>query len=122
MKIFTSFFGNKNNIPSNILKVSIASESPKNYNGVTYKSLAPNAIDTIDLKYGRINFETYKRRFNKKLSKLDVRKIVNTLKSLSMGMDVVLLCHESNNEYCHRKLVSNWINKNTSNKVEEYKA
>ena len=44
------------------------------------------------------------------LLKLDVMDIVDYLERVSAGKDVALVCFESPNKFCHRQLVSFWMN------------
>ena len=44
------------------------------------------------------------------LDKLSPKEIETDMKSF--GKNVVLLCYEKPDEFCHRTLVSRWLNKN----------
>ena len=64
------------------------------------KNISDNSIDCIicDLPYGTTS-----------LDQLCVEEVLQDLESLSNGADVVLLCYEKADAFCHRHLVSDWL-------------
>ena len=92
--------------------VSIAL-SAKYFYGYAYKVLNP--------EWGYMNDEEsiYTPKFNKGLAKLSAQKVYDDLKGASKGRDVVLLCHEKEGDFCHRRLVAQWLNKELGIEVLE---
>lgn len=127
--IYTSYFSNIRNLPSDVVTIGIARFPPKWYKGLNYTALAP----TPDmLGTGR---RSYVSKFAKILGELDPLRTIDHLNTLSRGKDVVLLCYEKYNpsmesavvvkgnytaiqeieynfpkSFCHRYLVSRWLN------------
>jgi hypothetical protein len=97
----TSYFAISSSNPN---AVSIAGKAPKWFNGRQYKKLAPPYW--IFKKYkedGDTVFYT-KNYYKEVLNKLDPQKIFNEL-----GPHAVLLCYETPEKFCHRKLVAQWF-------------
>lgn len=61
----------------------------------------------------------YTIKFNKKLESLNAEDVFEELKQKSGGKNVVLLCHEREGEFCHRRLVSDWLNRELGIEVPE---
>ncbi|PJZ28737.1 DUF488 domain-containing protein [Leptospira kmetyi] len=114
MKIYTSYFGNVRNLPENIAPVSIARYA-KYWGGLKYYPLAPDS-DTL-----KMEISEYTRRFSEKLSKLQAVEVLEELKELSQGKDIALLCYEKPGDFCHRRLVAEWIERKTGIEVPEFK-
>ena len=110
--IFTSYFAKLKNIPSNIVPISICGKAPDWYKGLQYKKLAPKYSffsvwkETHDNEYYITNFK------KEVLEKLDIKNVIAELTKLSDGKDIVLICYEKPTDFCHRFLVSDWLNKN----------
>ncbi len=112
MKIYTSYFAKIKKIPNNIVPIAICAAPPKWWNGICYKKLAP--------KYGffKIWKETqdndyYIKHFNEEvLNLLNKNMVLKELETLSNGKDIVLICYESPEKFCHRHLVAQWLGNN----------
>ena len=132
--IYTSYFGNIKRILNENKDVeffSIAGKSPdfyKNENRFELLILAPKYkwwkewhdkfIDNLESEES-INF--YKEKYYETVLKnLNPHSIVNTLYRIGNGKDIILLCYETPEKICHRKLVSEWFNKNEI-ECKEYK-
>ncbi|AVV51445.1 DUF488 family protein, N3 subclade [Leptospira santarosai] len=115
MKVYTSYFANVRKLPEHIVPISIARYA-RYWKGLKYFPLAPDA-DTL-----KMPLEEYTDRFLTKLSKLSVETVILELGILSEGKDFALLCYEKPGDFCHRRLVAEWIEEKTGIKIEEYKA
>lgn len=113
MKIYTSYFGNVRKLPDGIVPISIARQA-KFWPGLKFFSLAPDS-ETLKMRK-----EEYTERFNKILSKLQVESVLEELIAISEGKDIALLCYEKPGDFCHRRLVAEWIEKETGMEVPEY--
>lgn len=120
MKIYTSYFAMMRNLPENIVPIAICAKPPSWYEGLIYRKLAPSY--DILMQYKRQpNVELYTQRFvTEIINKLDFHKVVKELKQLSNGKDIVLLCFEKPSDFCHRQIVSEYMNKCGYN-VSEFK-
>ena len=121
--IYTSYFANLKNIPSNIIPISICGKAPFYYNGLQYKKLAPKYDffmkwkETHDNDYYIEHFQT------EVLDELNIDKVIDELgylMSYDQSKDICLLCYEKPTDFCHRHLISDWLNKNGI-MCEEYK-
>jgi uncharacterized protein (DUF488 family) len=54
--------------------------------------------------------ELYKDTYKKEtLDKLNQDEVLNNLMIFSKGEDIVLLCYEAPDKFCHRHLVASWF-------------
>ena len=119
--IYTSYFGKLKNIPKNIIPVAICGKCPDWYNGLKYKKVAP--------KYGF--FQEYKKtgdenyyisHYNDEvLSILTPEEVYSDLMKLTNNAeDIVLLCYEKPEDFCHRHILADWLSDYNIH-VEEFK-
>ena len=97
------------------------------YFGPAYKKLAPKLVtyipyaqkyeellrlkeDTLEyIEYRKqIEDEYIKNYYNIRLKDLDVKELLYTLNQ-KFGNDIILLCHEPIDEFCHRRLIADYI-------------
>lgn len=134
--IKTGYFGCANKY-KNCICVSICAKPPKNYRGLRYDKLAPSyGILTDYHKSG--NSEEFTERYNRDiLGDKNIHYVLQELymllpmniKSILMrsedawynnkNFDIVLLCYEKPDEFCHRHLVAEWFNRNGIYVVEK---
>ena len=120
MKVYTSYYDNIDNLPDNVVPISIAGRCPEWYFGLEFKSLAPKIGFFKEWKKNHDN-NFYIEHFNKEvLNLLDANDVMFKLHKLSKGQDIVLLCYEEPGLFCHRHLVAEWLCKN-GYYVEEYR-
>lgn len=113
--IYTSYFANIKNLSNDMITFSIARWKPKQYKGATIISLAPSlellqwwrASDKSELAK-----EKYIKTFNNYLNTKNPEQLVKLLKQKCNNKIPVLLCFEKPEEFCHRHLIANWLNKN----------
>lgn len=112
----TSYFDNPNiNVDS---CVSISSRNPENFKGGWYKPLAPLPKFLVPYLKGRTTKEEYTVEYIKLLEELDPIEVYNDLLIL-FGEDAILLCYELPGEFCHRRLVADWLYKTIGVVIEE---
>lgn len=120
MKIFTSYFDRIiKDGAEGLVPVGIAGISPLEFTGLEYKKLAPKRfIYDNYIKSG--NAKQYCEDFYEHvLNKLNSERVIRDLEDLSEGKDIVLLCYEKPNEFCHRHLVADWLNSELGIEVKE---
>lgn len=113
--IYTSYFANIKNLSNDMIPFSIARWKPKWYTGKTIISLAPSqelllwwrASDKSDKSK-----EKYIKLYNKQLNEKDPRRLAALLHKECGEKIPVLLCFEKPENFCHRHLVADWLNKN----------
>ena len=99
----------------NVFACSIAVYKPAWYRGSEYPSLFPSGNIVRLFKNGVITWEEYTEEYNKNvLAKLNPKFVFDQLQNQ------ILLCYcASDTQFCHRKLVANWIWKNLGIEVAE---
>ena len=118
--IYTSYFGNLKNIPPDIFPIAICAKPPNWFNGPNIKILAPSYEILSKYKLDG-NSNQYAQAYNHEiLHFLYAPKLVHFLDVKASGKDVVLLCYETPDKFCHRHLVAKWLN-NNGYRCEEYR-
>lgn len=125
--IFTTYFAQLHNLPENIIPVSICGKAPDWYKGLEHKKLAPKYSFFSEWKIDHNN-DYYIEHFNTEvLDKLSPLKVVTELQmrlpeEIKIKMKapfydnpdwhIALVCYEKPEDFCHRHLVSKWLNEN----------
>ena len=114
--IYTSYFGKLNSLPDNVVPISICGKVPDWYNGLEYKKLAPKWSFFKEWKENHDN-NYYIKCFNEQvLDKLNVLDTIMELSELTRFEnrynDICLICYEKPEDFCHRHLVADWLNRN----------
>lgn len=110
--IYTSYFAKLKALPANCVPVSICAKPPNWYTGVQYKQLAPQYNTLIQYKHSGNESEFIERYCKETLASLDYREVMADLQRLVGNKHAVLLCYEKAEDFCHRHLVSIWLNEN----------
>ena len=123
--IYTSYFAKLKSLPDNIVPISICGKAPNWYKGLQYKKLAPKIQFFMKWKENHDNDYYIKCFTEQVLDKLNATDVVLDLYKLSYGFitgkyDICLICYEKPQDFCHRHLVADWLNKNGFN-CEEWK-
>lgn len=110
--IYTSYYAKLKKIPKDIEPISISRYKPKGVSIFSYPSFRPS--DELlswwkNCKQTEEDKKKYIDEFSEKLNSLDIEKVKNDLNKLSCGRDVVLLCYEKSEDFCHRQLVAEWL-------------
>ena len=71
-----------------------------------------------DYKKGKIDEMEYTSKYLDQLNELGVDKIIKMIQIF--GDNVVLLCWESPEKFCHRHILADYINKNSCVVIEEF--
>jgi uncharacterized protein YeaO (DUF488 family) len=112
--IYTSYFGNIPNLKKlGIIPIAICGGLPEDYNGKWYRKLAPSwSIYSQYKETGKC--DVYINRYiNEILNKLNSQIVYSNLCNLAgRKYDFALICYEKLGRFCHRHLVSNWLNQN----------
>ena len=114
MRIHTSYFGALRRLPSDYIPVAICGRMVFPWNGLRYPKLAPKIGFFTEWKKNHDN-DFYIRHFKEEvLSQLDRNKVLEELYAITGGgkvddKNVVLVCYERPEEFCHRHLVAEWL-------------
>ena len=132
-KIYTSYFANKifKKMSDDKLRIPVCADLQNyTYNPFTrwYKELAPDIEVLYQFKKIRHKTKSIKnwftREYYRKLDSMkesgDLLGYVKELQNLCKYNDVFLLCYEKPNEFCHRHLLAEYLNKFYELDVSEY--
>ena len=129
--------GNYNNVKcGNTVSITGDGGNAWEYYGPSYKKLAPRLKTYLNYankyqellkikdknEYKRfrkeIEDEYIKSYFETRLKELDVYELLDTLYN-RFGSNIILLCHEDITEFCHRRLVADYIELKTGIYIPE---
>ena len=118
--IYTGYWAKIHDYELNHLTpVGISGRSPDGYVGKTYKKLAPKYSWWREWHDKNLSEKWYTDKYYETvLNVLNPNDVAKQLQQ--MGTDVVLLCFESPEKFCHRHLVAEWLNAKTNLNVREY--
>ena len=107
----TSYFAKSGKHPN---AVSIAGKAPDGFKGRQYKILAPKIWFFKKYKLdGDVDY--YTEQYNAEvLDQLDPKEVLRDL-----GEDAVILCWEKPGQFCHRRLVAQWLNEKLGLDIKE---
>lgn len=112
----TSYFANFRKLDKNkYIAVSITRITPVGFD-IKVEEFAPEKSTLFNYKNGKINEEQYTKEYTEQLDELfDDGIMVNTLSRLNdlekrYNKEVVLLCYEGKEKFCHRHILSKYIN------------
>lgn len=123
--------GNYNSIKhGNTVSITGDGGNAWGYYGPAYKKLAPRLVtytpyaekynELLKLKQDALNLKKYlemrkkiedeyiESYYETRLKNLDIVDLLYTLKG-KFGDNIILLCHEEVNEFCHRRLIADYI-------------
>ena len=117
MKIYTSYLGNIKRLKeAGVMPVCISKWKPKFYQGAAMSSVAPTRYMLSD----ECSTEEYIKLYEGILTRLGANIIYNEIKSISKGNDVALICYEKPGDFCHRHLLSDFLNRNLGLDISEF--
>lgn len=115
MKLYTSYFGQLRNLSKRgIIPVSVARYNPKFFKGYAMYEVAPYG-PMLKMEEGE-----YRRAYASILRRNDANKIYQLIQRIGKGSDVALLCYEKPGEFCHRRLLAEWLEKSLGIEVPEF--
>jgi len=92
--------------------VAISRGVPKGFKGRRYMPLAPATWALVR----EPDEAVFREKFMSQLERLDARATVEAL-----GEDAILLCWEKPGEFCHRRVVAEWLERELGTSVPEQK-
>lgn len=110
INIYTSNYAKARRLSDkHYLKVSISYIRPREYKGMHIQSFAPSKKLFEDYKNG-LTPEEYEPRYREQISKLnDIHALFEIMAKQAKGRDILLLCYEKRNAFCHRHILSDII-------------
>ena len=121
MKIYTSYFNNLKNLPQDYVPVAICGGVPDWYEGLWTRKVAPKWKFFQEWKQNHDN-NFYIEHFNSEVLDMTTPEIfIDLLKKITNNAEnIVLICYEKPDEFCHRHLVASWITQKTGIEVTEF--
>lgn len=121
MQIYTSYFAKSKDLPKDISQIAICGGVPFWWKGIWYKKVAPRIKFFQEWKKNHDN-EFYIKHFNDEvLSQRNPDDVVKELFAMANGAEkICLMCYEKPEDFCHRHLVADWINKTGRYIVREF--
>lgn len=118
--IYTGYWTKIKEYEANALTpIGISGWSPDGYNGKTYKKLAPKYVWWKEWHDKNLGEQWYIDKYTDTV--LNVLNPIDVAHDLQqMGDNVVLLCFETPEKFCHRHLVAKWLNEKAKLNVQEY--
>lgn len=110
--IYTSYYANHKNFGDAIL-IQISRSKPMNF-VVNYviSEFMPSSDLLFKYKQGKINESVYTTRYTEQLDKYNNERYDNLINWLnSQSKDVIFLCYEGKNKFCHRHILADYLNK-----------
>lgn len=117
MKIYTSYFGNAKALAkAGVMIVSVARWQPR------YLSVPASMLDVAPTPWmmKEATREQYLESYQRILSQLNAENFIKRLETLSGGRDVALCCYEKPGEFCHRRLLADFLSLKTGIEIEEF--
>lgn len=121
--IYTSYYGNYRKFKG-MFRVSISRTAPSNSCDIQLIKLAPTADLLQKHKSNLITDNEYTSIYHNQLLRLEndgyIDKFVKALSTLQeLHEDVVLLCYEKTGKFCHRHLLTEYLNNNHNTNIRE---
>lgn len=111
MKIYTTYFANIRHLPPDVIPISVSLYPPKGYTGLSYPPLFPTPEILKLAKSGNLPPEKYIPLYKHQvLDHLNFQKTIQELQTLSNNKDIALICYEKYPDFCHRHVISHWMN------------
>lgn len=118
--IYTGYYSKiKEYADSGLILLSISRTKPEFAKScIDIPQLFPSDKILWDHKKGKIDEMEYTSKYLDQLNELGVDRIIKMIQIF--GDNVVLLCWESPEKFCHRHILADYINKNSNINVEEF--
>ena len=102
-----------------LIPVVISGKVPDFYDGLTYPDFAPRYKVFQQWKNGEIDNTRYIQKYKFHLDTLDNDEIKDDFGPYNVeGNDCVLLCYEKPADFCHRRVLADWLEENFGYKIK----
>lgn len=102
--------------------VAISGKVPDFYGGLTYPDFAPRYEMFQRWKNKEITNEGYVEEYRAYLNTLNSYGVELDFRDYNVeGADIILLCYEKPEDFCHRHVLADWLEEKFGWKVEEFK-
>ena len=118
--IYTSYFGKARKFPmEQFLKTAICYKVPRGI-GI-WNSVVPPAEIVFGYKRGEVSEDDFEGIYYDMLlsRKTQIKDSLDNM--ISQGRDIVLMCYEKPDQFCHRHVLAKFLNEQFDLNVTEYK-
>jgi len=115
--IYTSYFANYRKFPDDFRPVAISLWLPMGFIGPQWIALAPEKALLNDYKGGVVSDEEYTERYIKML--VLRRKLLKVELARVRDKNLLLLCYERPEVFCHRHIAREFLNREFEAGIEE---
>lgn len=119
--IYTGYYSKTKEYEQNgLIPVGISGKVPDGFNGQKYQKLAPKYNWWKEWHGKKLSNDWFEQKYYETvLNTLNPVQVVQELQKF--GENVVLLCYETPEKFCHRHLVAEWLNTKLNLNICEYK-
>lgn len=109
--IYTGYYGGLSKVIGQVTKVQVSNSAPVPVDIVFEKAVPDWAFIVKPYKDGLITKEEYTERYLQQLDKFS-ENITGVARYFNeSGKDYILLCYEKPDDFCHRHILADYINK-----------
>ncbi len=118
--IYTGYFSKTKEYEQNgLIPVGISGKIPDGFTGLRYQKLAPKYDWWKHWHDEKLSDQWFKERYYETvLNQLDPFVVVQELQSF--GENIVILCYETPEKFCHRHLIAEWLNNKVGTSIREF--
>lgn len=125
MNLYTGYFAKTKFYEQHgFICISVARYNPPFYSNskrLSLPILAPNQSILTAYKNKEINEKEYTKLYKRQLNDLNADRIYKKIIDMTYDSDnVILLCYEKSNTFCHRHLIGKWFHTKLGIAVNEY--
>lgn len=110
--IYTSYYANYKNLGDAILVQISRNKPPSVFVNYVISAFMPNSSLLFRYKAGKVDEATYTSEYIAQLNKYSddrYKSFIDWL--LNQEKDVIFLCYESKDKFCHRHILADYLNK-----------
>ena len=120
--IYTGYWAKLKEYEQNgLIPVGISGKIPDGFNGARYQQLAPKYSWWKQWHDEHMSNDWFVQKYYETvLNQLNPVAVLNDLQKI--GKDIVLLCYETPEKFCHRHIAAQWLKEKTGIDICEYKS
>jgi uncharacterized protein YeaO (DUF488 family) len=118
--IYTGYYAQIKDYEQNgLIPVGISGKIPDGFKGIRYQQLAPKYSWWKQWHDEHMSDDWFtKKYYETVLNQLDPTQVLQDLQKF--GKNVILLCYETPEKFCHRHIAAQWLNNKLNLEVNEY--
>jgi len=110
-RIYTSYFANWRNFPTDALALGITRFKPDYWDKVNIENLAPSESLLRQYRNKQIDEYMFKCKYFQEIEDRGYtpKFVRDSLNEVAKGRDIILCCYEKPSDFCHRHLLAEWL-------------